>query len=326
MSETISLFGIQVYGLGLCTAGAALIYLLLSSLVSGKRGLPCGTASLLTVLTIPMAVLFARLLYCAVNFSTFTEEFENAALMLRFWDGGLSLSGAVLGTVLAGLLTARIMKLPFANVADVMAVPMGLSLALIRFGMQFTDLGGGKSVDAGWVTEKLPALFTVSKMGKKVIYCMAVPHYQIAACLIIFAVTLLVFAGRKSRAGHTALLFFSLYGAAEILLESLRDDGHMTITFLRIEQVAAAAMLLIALGILCSQYRKSGGAKGKVLMAWAAVVVAAVGVVLIEFALDGRLSIGARSMGVNYLFMALCCILMAVMPCLMMRAVQNKKA
>ena len=53
-----------------------------------------------------------------------------------------------------------------------------------------------------------------------------------------------------------ALLFAALFGASQIIFESMRDDGHMLIIFLRIGQLGAAAMLIAASVILTKRAGK----------------------------------------------------------------------
>lgn len=312
MNQTMTL-----YAFGLCAAAAALVLLLLTSLFGRRKGLPCGMASLFCAIAIPGAVLMARLFYVALNFKLFTETFENPALMLCFWDGGLSMTGAITGAVLAGLIAAGIAKQPFAKLADAFAVPMGLSLSILFFGEQFTDLGIGKSVSEGFLTRSLPGLLITQKMGRTIVYNLCPWKYEAIAFLLLFGVTLLVFWRNSHRDGDTALIFFALAGAVTILLESMRDDGHMLIIFLRVAQLGGAVMVFLSMGIAGARFRRAGGSLRLVVLSWIAEVVALGGLVMIEFALDGRLSFGAKSLGVNYLAMLGCCALMAFMPCCM---------
>ena len=145
MAETISLFGLEGYAYGLCAAAAAALMMLG---VKARR-LPAGTASLFGVLGMLLGVVCARALYCAVNWSEFVYSYENPWLMLRWFDGGLSMAGLIMGLLAAAALTARVMNIRFAQMMDAVCVPFGLMMAALRFGEKFTDLGVGKAgVDA----------------------------------------------------------------------------------------------------------------------------------------------------------------------------------
>ena len=165
MDTTFTFLGLTGHAYGLCAAVAALILL-----IGMTRSLSSRAAGLFGVLGIVLGVLGARLLYCVCNVSTFTETFENPWLMLRFFDGGLSMPGLIAGLLAAAALTAKWEKLSFARVMDALALPLGLAIAALRFGEQFTDLGVGKAVTEGFATAHLPWLFQSSRMGVAVEY------------------------------------------------------------------------------------------------------------------------------------------------------------
>jgi hypothetical protein len=105
------------------------------------------------------------------------------------------------------------------------------------------------------------------------------------------------------------LVFFALYGASQVALESLRDDGHLMVTFLRIAQVAAFLLPVIAMAVFAHRYARLKAKAdsrpgqsaplrlpGRVVLSWFLVLFCLVGGVLLEFSLDGRLSWGQPSM------------------------------
>ena len=120
----------------------------------------------------------------------------------------------------------------------------------------------------------------------------------------------------RRREGDTALFFFSLWGASQILLESMRDDGHMLLIFLRVGQLAAALAPLIACGFLT---RRSMPARSK-WIAWILLILCAGAIVVLEFSLDGRLTFGTPTLLRDYSIMAAVCAVMFAVPCtLLMR-------
>lgn len=307
----------QATNYGLFAALAAAI-MMAGVRVFGKK-LPKGTASVLTVLGIVLGVLGARLLFCLCNMGTFTETFENPWLMLCFFDGGFSWPGLVGGVIIAAAITARIMKTHTADVLDAAAVPAGLAMAALRFGEQFTDLGVGKAVQEGFATANLPWLFSMSRMGVAVEYRLNVWAYEAVIGLIIFIVTPCLFRTLQNRRGDTALFFAALFGASQIMLESMRDDGHMLLIFLRVGQLGAAA-LLIASGVILT---KRAGRLLKIAM-WIDTIACMVGIVLLEFSLDGRLTFGNPTLARDYTLMAVLIANMLLYPLILL--FQKKKA
>lgn len=307
MDTTFSLLGLTAHAYGLCAAIAAAV-LILGVKLWGRK-LPEGTAGVFGVLGIALGVLGARALYCVCNISTFTETFENPWLMLNFFDGGLSLPGLLGGLIAAAAITAKLMKAKVGDVLDAASVPAGLSLAVLRFGEKFTDLGIGKVVEEGFLTEKLGWLFDYSRMGVSVEYRMNVWGYEAFAGVAIFVLMLLFFK-RLSRSGDKAVLFAALFGASQILLESMRDDGHMLLIFLRIGQLGAAVLAMLALG-----FAVRGCSRGEKLVRWIVMMLCAVMIVLLEFSLDGRLTVGTPSLLRDYSVMAAVCAVMLLNAC-----------
>ncbi len=319
MDTTFAFLGLTGHAYGLCAAIAAFVLLAAMGLLGYRRKLPPGTVRVFGLLGIVLGVVCAREVYCAGNVSTFVEMYEDPWLMLRFWDGGLSMPGMLAGLVLAALIAARVMNARFAALLDVMCAPLGLCIAILRFGEQFTDLGVGKVVGEGFATRTMPWLFLQTRMGVSVEYRMNVWAYEAAAGVAVFVAVLCLYRWlhrrKYARPGDTALFFFMLYGAVQTLLESMRDDGHMLIIFLRVGQLAAALMPLIACGVLTARYTGlNGGADKRIAALWCVQAVCVVGLILLEFSLDGRLSWGVPSMARDYAIMAALCALLFAMP------------
>ena len=318
MDTTFSFLGLTAHAYGLCAALAAAV-LLAGMKLAGKK-LPKGTVSLFGVLGIALGVAGARLLYCVCNIATFTETFENPWLMLRFFDGGFSWPGLAAGLAAAAAITARVMKVKTAQVLDAACLPMGLSIALMRLGEPFTDLGVGKAVPEGFATANLPWLFSQSRMGVAIEYRLNVWAYEAVIAVVIFLATLLLYQRLKERDGNTALFFASLFGASQIVLESMRDDGHMLIIFLRVGQLAAFLMPLICCGILNRRVR----CKKAVAAAWLVVVLCVGAVAALEFSLDGRLTFGNPTLARDWSLMAVACAGLFAAPCVLLRKARRQ--
>ncbi|MDD3335750.1 MAG: prolipoprotein diacylglyceryl transferase [Eubacteriales bacterium] len=329
MDGAYSFLGMNVYPFGLFVAAGTLLTLGLMGVLGYTRRLPAGTVRVFGLLGIPLGLLGSRTAYCLFNLSSFTETYGNPWLMLNFFDGGLSLWGLLCGLVLAAFLTALLMKARFAHVLDAFATSVGLLLTAVYLGEGYTELGIGKVVQENVLTTHAPWLFLREQMGVNVEYRMAVYRYQALACAILLIVMLtlfLRFRGRKAlRPGDLSMVFFSLFGGVQIVLESLRDDGHMLITFLRLGQVGAAVLILIACGVFSRRYLHLKAKKDhRILWTWLIIIVCVAGVALLEFSLDGRFSWGVPSMGRDYALMAVLCCLMAALPCSLCHTLNKK--
>lgn len=209
----------------------------------------------------------ARLVYCAVNFGFYVLDVGAPLAMLRIWEGGLSLSGALAGAVLGAWLGAKAGKEDFAQVLDHL-LP---SLLLFAAGARLSEM----AVAAGFGMEMVfPLSIFTQKIGD---------GYRLNTALLMAAADLLLFGASLTKARHRAgdrfLLGMLIYGTAHILLESMRRDGHMLLGFVHMEQLFA---LLIALPVLLILSHRAQ----RTLLSLLSTLVLAGAVIALEFALD----------------------------------------
>ena len=332
MSETFSLLGLTGYKFGLALSGAWVLYLLAMALLRVDRRLPVGTTRVYAALSFPLGILLGRALYCLVNLRFFTETLENPAAMLRFWDGGFGMAGVLAGFVAAAFFTSRIQNCRFGRVLDIACVPMGLFVAGERLAEGFTALGVGKMAQPSTFVGGHPWLFVHEQVGAADIASMAVFRYEaiLAGLMVLFMAALYVGRHRKrpARPGDLALIFFSLYGASQVVMESLRNDGHLLLLFFRVGQLCAVAMPIAAMVIFTSRAVRIHGVRAWQLVSWIGTFLCVGLLVALEFAIDGRLDVrfsllGLTGLGRDYLLMSLTCLLLFLFPYVQWRQLKN---
>lgn len=304
----------SVFPYGLFAAAGVDCMLIAMLLTAPKRSFSKGTVTVFGLLAIPLSLVFSRLLYCVFQLNLFCDTYENPWLMLCIWDGGYSIWGVIPALLLAAWLTAKMQRCSFRSLWDCVSLSSAQLFAMLYAGEGRTELGIGKVIDAGFLTSVFPFLVLEQKLGVNVEYRLIVYRLQCLACVVLFLVMLL--SRRKSKAeGILALRFWSIFASMQIFWESLRDDGHMLFIFLRIGQVAAGIVLLWVLIDLSRCYRQAG-----LHMPWFVwpVFVLCLGLIAaLEFSLDGRLTIGTPSMARDYGLMAVVCVILAILPCLL---------
>lgn len=251
------------YGLYL-SIGAALAILML---LIGAKLRPALRASLLwtAALSLPLGLLGARIAYCASQLSFYFEAIKAPEAMLKIWEGGFSMAGAIIAVILSGMLGARLGKGSTARVLDCLILPLMIFVFFGIFAMGKIGIGFGPELE-----NSLPVL-SVEKEG----------YFYLNTPLLMMLFTLLpALASRKKRPhGHAFALSAFLYGGGMILLESLRRDGHMLMGFVHIEMMLDMALALPALLYLAWKSRR-------ILWALFASVILAGAVIGLEFALD----------------------------------------
>lgn len=304
----------SVFPYGLFAAAGVGCMLIAMLLTAPKRSFSKGTVTVFGLLAIPLSLVFSRLLYCVFQLNLFCDTYENPWLMLCIWDGGYSIWGVIPALLLAAWLTAKKQRCSFRSLWDCVSLSSALLFSMLYAGEGRTELGIGKVIDAGFLTSAFPFLVLEQKLGVNVEYRLIVYRLQCLACVVLFLVMLL--SRRKSKAeGILALRFWSIFASMQIFWESLRDDGHMLFIFLRIGQVAAGIVLLWVLIDLSRCYRQAGlHMPGFV---WPVFVLCLGLIAALEFSLDGRLTIGTPSMARDYGLMAVVCVILAAIPCLL---------
>lgn len=304
----------SVFPYGLFAAAGVGCMLIAMLLTAPKRSFSKGTVTVFGLLSIPLSLVFSRLLYCVFQLNLFCDTYENPWLMLCIWDGGYSIWGVIPALLLAAWLTAKKQRCSFRSLWDCVSLSSALLFSMLYAGEGRTELGIGKVIDTGFLTSAFPFLVLEQKLGVNVEYRLIVYRLQCLACVVLFLVMLL--SRRKSKAeGILALRFWSIFASMQIFWESFRDDGHMLFIFLRIGQVAAGIVLLWVLIDLSRCYRQAG-----LHMPWFVwpVFVLCLGLIAaLEFSLDGRLTIGTPSMARDYGLMAAVCVILAALPCLL---------
>lgn len=260
---------------GLILAAGAVIALVGLRYASGKQ--PNLRLSLMwtTVLSVPFGLIGARLVYALVNIPFYLNAISAPEAMLKLWEGGLSLTGALSFIVLAGVIGAKLGKARIAEVLDALAIPL-LLVAL------YADMAAGSiNMVFGPEVSGLVSLFSIDINGTERLDTSVV--ILLALLFVLYAVYRSL-RGKNAPAGHRFALTAFLYGSVMILMESLREDGHMVWGFVHAEMIFDLVFALAAL--LCLARTKK-----RILLSLLATAILAGAVVALEFALD-RSNIG----------------------------------
>ncbi len=283
MSDTLFLFGsVPLTGFG-CMMGLALLAVLLCAApVARLRRMHYGAFIRLVVVCIPMGWLVSRLVYVLANCTYYLTTLSNPVLALRFWDGGYSVSGAMLGLWLGAVVAAKWAHTDTADMLDAISYGMPLGLVIERLSESGTGMGLGRAISYDWLT----FLGIDDGMGDLV---HPVYHYEAVVAAVLFAVLTVMLLRRRDRLpkGDLTLVFMSLYGATQALLESLRNDGHMVVHFVRIQQCLFLIFALVAFGIYLHRCVGKGCMKkSQQLLCWLMVIVCVGVCAVMEFRVD----------------------------------------
>lgn len=230
----------------------------------------------LALCCIPAAFVGARLAYCLVRAQYYMVEL-GAASILRTWEGGFLLYGAVFGAMAAAALLARHEGVSVAGTLDALAAPGLLAVALCRLAERFTQEGVGI-----WLESEALCRFPFAVQNEYGEWQLAVFRMEALAAALILAHVLRMRGRANRRAGDEILHALLLYACCQVVLESLRMDSCLRVGFVRVSQVISGGVILAVTAVMARGALGRRGAAARAAAALALIGLAGV----IEWALD----------------------------------------
>ena len=271
----LEIFGIKMYAFGVYVALGTLFSMITLALLCRYFGTKPGTSALTALLSLVCGMIMSRLAFCLLNQELGSMTPFHAWLKVN--GGGWSMFGVIGGVFIGGWLSTRIMKERSGKIFDAISISVLPFVFTERIGEnRIIDFDVSRAID----NETLKKSFLAIGDEEPVL---ATYYIAAAAALFIFII-LMFYLPKCRREGNLAVRFLILFGAVSIITESLRYDRFLSITFVRLQQIAAAVML--AIGLALAIHRSN---KPKSFLAVAAAVsipLMAGAVIGLEFALD----------------------------------------
>jgi len=234
---TVGPFTLRWYGL--LIASAVLIGVLLSQYLAKKRDMDPEKVGDMVIWLVLAAIPCARLYYVLFEWSSYASRPGD---IFAIWKGGIAIHGAVLGGTLAAYLFAKVNKLSFWQLSDVIAPSLILGQAIGRWGNFFNSEAYGRPTDVPW---KLYIPRTMEYVHPTFLY-------ESLWNLGVFAILIgLFFWGLKQpnrlKAGTLFLVYMIAYSAGRFWIEGLRTDSLM---FGPLRMAQVVSLIGIAIGSL----------------------------------------------------------------------------
>lgn len=138
-----NLFGKDIYWYGVIMAAAMIIAVGLAYSEERRKKLKKDTVMDLCLCIIPAGIVGARLYYVLFELESYLKD---PITILYIWRGGLAIYGAVIGGLLAAFIFAKVRKIRFLTLADVIAPGLVLAQAIGRWGNFFNQEAYGLPV------------------------------------------------------------------------------------------------------------------------------------------------------------------------------------
>lgn len=238
---------------GLLIAIALAIGITLSQKLAQRRGLDPEAIADLSIWLVVGALPAARLYYVAFEWDRYAD---NPLSAFAIWQGGIAIHGAILGGMLAALLFARLNRLPFWALADVVAPALVLGQAIGRWGNFFNSEAFGGPTDLPWRVY-IPPAQRPPGLGAVEYYHPTFLYESLWNLGVFTLVMWLFFWGlrhpNRLKTGTLFLVYFAAYSLGRFWIEGLRLDSLM-LGPLRIAQVVSLTGIVLGVAGLLWLY------------------------------------------------------------------------
>ncbi|MEG3897312.1 MULTISPECIES: prolipoprotein diacylglyceryl transferase [unclassified Microcoleus] len=238
---------------GLLIASAVLIGVSLSQYLAQKRRVNPELLGDLAIWLVLGAIPCARIYYVAFEWPQYAQRPED---IIAIWKGGIAIHGAILGGIIAALIFAKIQRVSFWQLADLIAPSAILGQAIGRWGNFFNSEAFGGPTDLPWKlyippNSRPPAYADFEYFHPTFLY-------ESLWNLTVFGLLLTLFfrdlQGKiRLKTGALFLVYIAAYSSGRVWIEGLRTDSLM-FGPLRAAQMVSLTGIVLGLGGLAWLY------------------------------------------------------------------------
>jgi len=207
--------------------------------VAKKRGIDTSFVVDVSLYALLAGIVGARLVFILLNWSQFRGDLRG---VLSIWQGGLSYHGGVIFSIAAILTCCKAKRLPFREIADLLAPSLAIAYGFTRIGCFLNGCCYGIPSNLPWAV-KFPDL-----------PCPVHPTqlYSSAASFLIF-LALTRAEKWKMPAGFVFTAYIALYCVYRFLIEILRKGAtaEVMVWGLTQAQIVSVGVFVVAVMVLC---------------------------------------------------------------------------
>jgi phosphatidylglycerol:prolipoprotein diacylglycerol transferase len=234
-NEILTLGPVTIYGYGVMIGIGVVAALLMGDYRAKKFGLEGERIYGLTLVTVVLGFVAARLLFIMTNWSSFLA---NPAFFLT--GNGFVVYGGIIGGVLTIWGYCRIKKMDLPAYLDLMVPSVAAAQGFGRIGCFLAGCCYGKETDS-----PLGVVFTHSEFAPNGVKLLPTQLFMSAGDFVIMAI-LLWYASRRPAKGRVAAMYLLLYSVGRFCIEFFRDDDRGSVGLLSTSQFIAVFVALAA--------------------------------------------------------------------------------
>ncbi|MBX9954296.1 prolipoprotein diacylglyceryl transferase [Peribacillus simplex] len=249
----IDLGPIQVHWYGLIIGFGVLLGLIIALRESERRGLDKEIFTDLILFAVPIAIISARIYYVIFQWEYYSQ---NPGDIIKIWNGGIAIHGALIGSVLTAIVFAKVKKVSFWKLVDIAAPSLLLGQAIGRWGNFMNQEAHGGEITRSFLENMHLPEFIINQMYINGTYYHPTFLYE-SIWNILGVIILLSLRKVNLRRGELFLTYVIWYSIGRYFVEGLRTDSLMLTESLRIAQVISIVLVAVAIALVV--YRRVRG-------------------------------------------------------------------
>ncbi|MDM5210270.1 prolipoprotein diacylglyceryl transferase [Peribacillus sp. NJ4] len=253
----IDLGPIQVHWYGLIIGFGVLLGLIIALRESERRGLDKEIFTDMILFAVPIAIISARIYYVIFQWEYYSQ---NPGDIIKIWNGGIAIHGALIGAVLTAVVFAKVKKVSFWKLADIAAPSLLLGQAIGRWGNFMNQEAHGGEITRSFLENMHLPEFIINQMYINGTYYHPTFLYE-SIWNIVGVIILLSLRKVNLRRGELFLTYVLWYSIGRFYIEGLRTDSLMLTESLRIAQVISIVLVAVAIALVV--YRRVRGLADK---------------------------------------------------------------
>lgn len=245
-------FGWPIHWYGIIIAAGFLLAVIFCCKKADIYGIEQDDIMDLLIYAVPLCIIGARLYYIIFYLDLYrnSDGGLNFSQMVRIWDGGLAIYGAIITAILVALIFCKAKKIRFLALADLSSFGLLIGQLIGRWGNFVNVEAYGAPTDLPWrmgIYDTVNGVYQYMEVHPTFLY---ESLWNLAGLLLLA----LVVAKHRKFDGQIFLGYVAWYGLGRAWIEGLRTDSlYFFSTGLRVSQVLAIVSCAAAVVILFVQ-------------------------------------------------------------------------
>lgn len=243
---------LTIYWYGVIIATGAAIGLWLAMKEAERLGWNKDLLIDFLIYAVPIAIIFARIYYVTFEW----ERYSDGPLwkVIAIWEGGIAIHGAVIGGVVTAIVFSRVRKIPFWQLADIVAPSLILGQAIGRWGNFMNQEAHGGPIPEGSVLYDILPDFILQQMTIDGVTYQPTFLYESLWNILIFVLLIYIRRQWNPIRGEIFLTYAIMYSIGRFFIEGMRTDSLYVVGDLRTAQLVS--ILTIIIGLILIFYRR----------------------------------------------------------------------